>query len=363
MSKKIGILSFHRANNYGAVLQNFALQRSIKHLGYTAETIDYRSEKIEQQYKASIFPENKKLKSFISNCLNYRKTIIRNRKFDAFREHNIQMSQAAHIDDLDEITVPYDVVICGSDQVWNETITGPENEDVYTLAFLNGKAKAAYAASAGNVKSISKNMLTNIKNLDLITVREQSLAEPLEQNCGKDVSVVCDPVFLIDEAEWLKMITPKKCNTLFLYFVDGVRDETCKIAKYISKKRKLEIVFPIRINPVTLGMRTCIYDHGPLEFVADIAHADFVVASSFHAVAFSIILHKRIVALLHQDTGSRVKDLISKLHLESRIVTDREDFIRRENDLSTIDYTEADKILNDWKNYSLNKLKEICELA
>ena len=52
---KVGILTFHRALNYGAVLQSYALQQVLKDLGYDACIIDYKQKHIEKIYKVFDF--------------------------------------------------------------------------------------------------------------------------------------------------------------------------------------------------------------------------------------------------------------------------------------------------------------------
>ena len=47
---RIGILTFHRAHNYGAVLQCYALQETLKRMGHDVQVIDYRQPWIEDFY-------------------------------------------------------------------------------------------------------------------------------------------------------------------------------------------------------------------------------------------------------------------------------------------------------------------------
>ena len=85
------------------------------------------------------------------------------------------------------------------------------------------------------------------------------------------------------------------------------------------------------------------------------------MASSFHAVAFSIIFHKEFVAILHATTGERVKDLLEKVGLQERIISNLDDLKNRENSFDIIDYEKVDLILSDWRKDSLSELYRICD--
>lgn len=365
---KIGILTFHRADNYGAILQNYALQNILTLSGFQAVTIDYRSRNIEKWYQIRIIERNGGvlhcIKGTLLNCYNYTQSVKRKKAFDYFRKRMLLISNSVDQNSIKQILDDYDIFICGSDQVWNEKIIGKEDVKVYSLQFVEHKYKASYAASAGSTKYLSKEILSDISKLNYITVRETSLSNFLMKKKINAVPV-CDPVFLMDKVQWSTILEPlvQKHNLnsyLLLYYIESHRKETCQIAKYIAKRKGLKIIYPSRKCKDSLGVGKCVYDDGPFEFVSDIAHADFVVASSFHAVAFSIIFHKEFVVILHDTTGDRVKDLLEKVGLEERIITGIEDYEDKENSFKLIDYSKVDSMLTEWRNYSLTELMKIC---
>lgn len=67
---KTGIITFHRAINYGAVLQTYALQKYLNNDGYDAEVIDYRCDHMERFYKI-LSVRDKSIKQIIRGLMNF----------------------------------------------------------------------------------------------------------------------------------------------------------------------------------------------------------------------------------------------------------------------------------------------------
>ena len=365
----IGILTFHRANNYGAVLQNYALQNTLIINGFRAVTIDYRSNDIEKWYHIKIIEKNGniffRIIRTILNFYKYGQLKKRQTAFDIFRRDILLISKSVNRENIKQLENDFDIFICGSDQIWNESIVASEDRAVYSLGFVKHSYKASYAASAGETNNISDDLIYQISHLNYVTVREKTLSAFLKKR-GILSTIVCDPVFLMTKSDWatkIKDLLPQNTKKpyLFLYYVDSRRKESCKIARYIAHNRRLKIIYPTVKCKDTIAIGRCVYGDGPLEFISDIANAHFVVASSFHAVAFSIIFHKEFVAILHATTGERVKDLLEKVGLQERIISNLDDLKNRENSFDIIDYEKVDLILSDWRKDSLSELYRICD--
>ena len=120
---KIGILTFHCAHNYGAVLQCYALQEMLKGMGHTVEIIDYRPDYLRMPFDVinlhRIQSRNllRLVKSIILETLSLSQRIIRHRKFDSFIKYYLNLSRSVGI------SSDYDVYVMGSDQIWNPKIT------------------------------------------------------------------------------------------------------------------------------------------------------------------------------------------------------------------------------------------------
>lgn len=365
--KEIGILSFHCADNYGAVLQNFALQRAVKALGFAVETIDYRCQKISRSYGIQRplecgYGTLKKVKTRIADWINYRQAKARKRRFEEFRNSHLILSDTVY--DSDNICdAQYDVFITGSDQVWNKNIIGTEDIDVYSLAFTDAK-KASYGASCGELDCLI-DAWDAIWRLDKVTVREKDLCDVLCQR-NIDAEIVCDPVFLLNKEQWQQLIcdiSARRHKYVFLYCVQDLK-ETLPVARNIAKQNRLKLYLPERCNKSTIMLKNSrrVYGDGPIEFLAEILNAEMVVTSSFHGTAFSILLEKDFVVVLPENKSSRIKNLLQFVGLEERIVSDWEDYQRKCRNWEPIDYDKIRPRIESWRKQSMDQLKEICEL-
>lgn len=362
--KKIGIVTFHNANNYGAVLQNYALQKAICKSGYLPETIDFRTEIIENSYK--LWPQmdkgismKKKVTGAIWRVFNLNKTYKRIRKFNLFRKNYLNLSDAIYQGTIDKYDFSsYEVIISGSDQVWNKDII-KYSFPIYTLGFYNGY-KAAYAASAGT-EQLDDCILDNVKKYNYVTVRESSLQNFLDEK-NISSSIVCDPVFLLDKIEWSRLCGNNnfKKKYIFVYYLGGER-EIVRIAMYLSQITGYRIVHPGKFFPKNRKLRSHLYEHGPIEFVNDIAHSEMTIVSSFHGVVFSLIFEKDFYAVLGEKRNRRLIDLLERLGLQDRVITDYEDFLSRKKSIKKIDYDKVNNKIEKMVKYSYDQLVKICE--
>ncbi|MFA0411144.1 polysaccharide pyruvyl transferase family protein, partial [Vibrio splendidus] len=201
--KKIGIVTYHCVDNYGAVLQAYSLLDTVKTLsGADVEIVDYRPIEITKNYSFSILPNNLSLIKLISNTLSYPLKKSKNNKFKSFSKKLIKLSKKPDNVLWDE----YDYLIAGSDQVWNPSIT---RLAPYYLNFPDITAKkVSYAASIGK-DELSKDELCylseSLKYIDHVSVRESSAIGIVKDILTKkDVVQVLDPVFLKEPSDWLK---------------------------------------------------------------------------------------------------------------------------------------------------------------
>ena len=123
---KIGIITFHRADNYGALLQTYGLQEAVRKLGHDVEIIDYRCDAIENAYVYKKIPKlRKKIVKWLFDLLirNPKKNNKRDR-CQSFRKKYLHMTDSVKtIEERKTIQKSFDVIITGSDQIWNSKIT------------------------------------------------------------------------------------------------------------------------------------------------------------------------------------------------------------------------------------------------
>lgn len=313
---KIGILTFHYAQNYGAVLQCYALQRSLENCFPKAEVsvVDYKNQKIVYGY-AIFHLKNKnfyrKIRSLIGGILYLPQRIKCKSNFKTFVRKNLNIGSSDFPD--------YDAIFYGSDQIWNPDITGGTDK-VYFGDGFNG-TKIAYAASDGNKLKVADETKNLLKKFPLVTVREKSSVKKF--SFLKNVRSVCDPVLLLSKTEWIKSaVVPKEKNYVFAYKIGenlDFDDEAEKLGRMLGKK-VIQAVYVKPLKKLFYKKQKFVQGVSPLEFVGFIANADFVVTTSFHGTAFSVILEKPFFTLQIGSYSERITDLLKNVGLEKRYV-------------------------------------------
>ena len=323
---RIGILTFHAAHNYGAVLQCYALQTYLERLGHEVEVIDYRQRFLLRVYQIydwrrfiSINPL-KCVQKFVRECRLLRSRRKRHATFDKF------ISSLLHLAPISTITGhPYDVIFVGSDQVWNTALTkgydpyywGAFPKPLHTRLF-------SYAASMEDHPSDEKcrQMLPLLHNFSQVSVREQALAMRLHQQCKIPVTSVVDPTLLLESSAWSSLagqrILPK--DYVLLYEVhSSVRAE--RIARQVADELGAEVVMLASL--LDANKTKFSIEASPITFLNLFKYARFVVASSFHGTVFALQFARPFVSVkANNSKDGRVANLLVQLHLEDRFIND-----------------------------------------
>lgn len=368
--KKIGIVTFHRANNYGAMLQAFALSNKIILDGNRdTEFIDYYNKRIYSGYKV-IHPLGKNpvkcMKQLTKDILYFSSNKKRYSSFEKFMNSKYRLSQFYNNDgSLKKAKIDYDVLITGSDQVWNPQIVG-ELSDIYTLNFGKDDMKRiSYAASIGDTSVIENNkpdFIKKLSKLDCISVREEDAQKELSKIIDKKIDVVLDPTLLLTKDEWnSELKNCSRCEEKYiLAYVVAPDEEYIKIVNDLSEKTGLPVIHFGLKNPGYKNVLKTAYTEGPLEFVNYIKNAKYVVATSFHATVFSIIFNKKFFIIPHRKTGARVTNLLDKFGIKGRTFSNYEEFKNIDHDFET-DWNKVESILEIERKKSLDWLKNAIE--
>lgn len=368
---KIGIITFHGAYNYGAVLQCYALQKKVKKINEKndVEIINYVNENVMSGYR--FFPKNtKNIKTYIKGIVKYilygRKIRKRFFNFNNFMKSKYVLSREKYDDtNLNNIVKEYEVLITGSDQVWNPTIVGCLS-DAYSLNFGEYEIKRiSYAASIGDSSQVNKNkniFRDKLKKLNSISVREEDAKKELEKIIqDKNINVVLDPTLLLNREEWNEEI--KECSECkekyILAYVVEPDQEYKKIVNYLSEKTRLKVIHFEKRNKYNNVLRSA-YTDGPLDFINLIKNAEYVVATSFHATVFSIIFNKKFFIVPHKKTGSRVTNILDKLQIQDRIYYSLDEFKNINYDFNT-NWEKVNKRLEEERKKSIDWLKNAIE--
>lgn len=334
---KIGILTYHAAHNYGAVLQCYALQEYLKSRGHNVSIIDYRNSKILEVYKRFKWSRFIKKNPFImiqrivAELLLYNRRKFRYNAFEQFINSKLHLASVPEI-----LNDPFDLIFVGSDQVWNFKLT--YGFDPYYWGDFPRPSTtllASYAASMQDNWNDSDSLIieSKLQNFDMISVRESSLADKLQQLIPlKKIYHVVDPTLLVHESIWDNIAIAPNINQPYLLFYQvDFNPLARKIAAEIAEKESLKlIVLSANIadenNHITISA-------SPSSFVGLVKHAAMIVSSSFHATIFSIIFRKNFYAIKGKGKNARIMSLLSSLSLENRII----DSIP--NSISSVDYS------------------------
>lgn len=377
---KILILTQPLHTNYGGLLQAYALQQILKGMGH-----DVVTDRLGVVQKLPLW--NRALR-FLYHATqfyilkNYRYYPYRYLFFSFNKESKAKRSIAInaerfvniHIDTIDlfirsnenviNTVRQFDAIVVGSDQVWRATMS---DIPTYFLSFtkaINVK-RIAYAASFGTddlneySKMDMKIASESIRLFDAISVREESGVHLCRDYFKIDAVHVLDPTMLLSKDDYLKLIEGEdsSCSTdmLLTYILDRVQEKN-EIINKIGNVLHLTSYEngPVKYfsNIIENNVSECIFP-SVSRWLAGFRDAQFVVTDSFHGTVFSIIFNKPFVAILNSERGaSRFISLLSILGLENRLISTGGEVL--EEHLRPIDYTEVNRILDDWKRQSIN---------
>lgn len=321
---RIGILTFHRAYNLGAVLQAYALCTYLNDNVCSTEIVDY--------YPNNAIPV---CDTFLRRTLRRVKQIAggkkqkdryqRFAKFDAFI-NACRISKEVYYGDREiEANPPaYDLLISGSDQIFNTTLT--DNSKAYYLNFTNKTPKISYASSFGR-SAISETEVTYIKqylkDFRALSAREESAKQIIESSTNHRVELVVDPVFLLPKEKWSSISEPTKPEKyVFVYAMEN----TPWLVETIERVRT-QFCLPIKI--VLGGSFQLNIDGevdnccGPRDFLSYIKNAECIVTNSFHGTAFSIIFEKSFICVAHSSKNTRLENLMEIIGSKDKQVSDK----------------------------------------
>ena len=345
---KIRIITFHTPINYGAVLQAYSLFSYLKSDSNDTAVIDYNTQALRDGYP--LMPKITSLKTLILFFLLLpfiRQKIAKRRKFRDFVLNYFSLTRRYDSTaELFQNPPEADVVITGSDQVFNPTRIEEERKAFYLDFVCDQCKRVSYAGSFG-VNQVPVEMVPEIRGyfsgFDHISVRENSGKDIVMDLADRASTEVLDPVFLSDLSFWKALSKPYKKafrDYVFYYRLAGGKAADDRAKMIASKLGKKLIV-------VTDGIMRIHADHvlrdvGPLEFLSLVDNADYVITNSFHGVAFSILYKKQFLALRVSDKKmGRQNTLLGKLGLMDRIEADEHLVVK------AIDYDLVQQRLDD----------------
>lgn len=367
--KKVGVITFHRAYNYGAILQAHALSQKISELSSGCEIVDVL-DPVESSKKIGL---KRKLVLFIRSILYLDRTVgyrKRCKKIDRFVKTNLLLSKEKYnANTIYDSNSRYKVFVVGSDQVWNLSF---KNNHIYLLDFVNeDNYRMSYAASFGYSKipeQFVEHSKKSIERFDAVSVREKTGISILEEQIGiKNGVLVVDPTLLFDKEKWVSMVDLSLVKDkrvigdekFVLYY--AVAPQTRLLDSAIETARRNNMKLVILNNSTEIKVKSAInfYDAGIEDFIFLFNKASYVFTTSFHGLAFAINFNKQFVFETSKEKNNandRLFSLVSELGLINRSI----DVIKDVND--PIDWGSANAKLQilrkrsaDYLSNNLNK--------
>jgi len=388
---KIGIITLSGGENYGCHLQMYAVLKTYEELGYTPMLIPdntnngikfsyqerSRLSKLTPAYIAAVLRVRTKRKYLIKNqrdrlipsvvrkkrnaALYAKSKNLRSENFNEFQNSYIKQTDfTINKDNIpNDKLAEFDFFSVGSDQVWNPTY--PQVSEVKFLTFAKNNQKLTFAPSFGISELpefVKKSYSEWLKEIPMISVREEQGAKLIKELTGKEATVICDPTMTVKREVWKNLEKKPNFTTdkpfAVTYFLGNESNKYRRYIYNIAKQKGLQVInlFDIREPDY--------YTAGPAEFIYLIHHADAVFTDSFHAAVFSIIFQKDFVVFERiedgRSMGSRLKTLLDKFSLSDRMYS-----VISKIEFTSPNFSNTEKLLEKERLNAIEFLKKSIE--
>lgn len=328
---KIGILTYHYGYNYGGVLQCYALQQTLKEIGYNdVYVINCIPSRI--KFYLGGIPRKRSLNTIYNLYLRARYGSRCKIAFNEFRERYLKLTKYIKRKQLPKDIQSYDTLIVGSDQIWNY------REQSNGMFFLDWEPpfkgrKIAYAPCCGKneINEKYRNKLKKALNdFDFLSVRNSETLSFVEGITGRKAQIVPDPTCLYDFKELLKRERLIKDRYIFAYIlgddINGGNKRAISILKKKYPNRKVVASIIAYSNPQKIVWADkIIYDLSPVNWLNLIQNADFVYTDSFHGTIFSMKFNVPFITYyVEERRKARFLELQTQFGIDNNIVSNIE---------------------------------------
>lgn len=341
---KIGILTQPLLNNYGGLLQNFALQQVLLDNGHKPITMDWRDNP--SRWKGTLINLKREILHIFNGSHNHlynptnRENAIISKNNRNFIDANIITSSILYNSiEFRKFTEEREIeaFVVGSDQCWRPLYSGGFLKEMFLSFAENMNIKRiSYAASFGTDKWEFSPKETSVcnrlaKQFDLITVREESGVELCKNYLGVEAIHLLDPTMLHDKTVYEALVesnnTPKCKGSLFHYILDPSNEKS----EFINKVADVRGLIPFTILPtyqaetrtranVKNEIEKCVFPC-VTSWLRGFMDANMIICDSFHGCVFSIIFNKPFWVISNEKRGNaRFNSLLKMFGLEERLV-------------------------------------------
>ena len=341
MATRVGILTFHHVPSFGAVLQAYALCRTLKELGCEACVIDYRPEYLVGPHRGL----GRRPTSIVNS-------VIRKWRFRRFRRRLIPTSNYVYRSEHDLRSHPpgLDAYVCGSDQVWNLRILEGRLDAGFFLSFApDGARRIAYAPSLGDASfsgARREEAATVLSRFDALSAREETGRALIRETTGREAPLVLDPSLLIEDYSEAAKKPPSAPAQYILAYPLEYSPQFLDLVRRVQQRTQLPVV-NVGTSRLPGAQRNCTC-LGPSEWLGWMRGASFVCTNSFHGTAYSIIFRRNFVFVPLQwcsRLAERTQGLLEQMGLPQRFLADPTVADGVESCLQPVDYATAEPLL------------------
>jgi hypothetical protein len=311
MPIKIGIITHHYINNFGAFLQLYALYRTLQSLlpDATVEVIDFRVEKHYFQNRRSLFIRKIRPSYVKEDVHRWLKEI---QLAFIYRSERCRMKFSRPVKNATEInTLHYDAVVIGSDEVWyyGDSSYSP-------VKFGSGLSSAkivSYAPSIGGMmpdRSLPEEIPIGLNAFTHLSARDKNTVILAKSHVNKPVTEVLDPIFLYNFEETVLPGGIAAEKYIVCYYEEGWDEDLVNIIKQHAASQQLRIV---GAGCASSWYDRCLVNITPFEWVSIFKHAAMVITGTFHGAAFGLKFNKKLIACPGNNFPNRIEKTISLL--------------------------------------------------
>ncbi len=367
--KKVTVITLQNVRNYGSALQAFATQHVFESLNCKVDFVDYVRKDFESPFARwrTWCKGMGVLKSLLYALLLLPTFIKQNKIFIRFLRASINTHKGRYCTESDfkKYIIDSDIYCTGSDQTWNSDWNLGILPPLFLSFVPDNVKKISYAASIGKSKlddfeiNITKGYLEKYSS---ISVRESSAVDILKNQLDlPSVTQVLDPTLQVSRNFWTSILSNRQKNRkdkgeyVLIYQLNS-NPQFDVYAKEFARRKGWKLIRLCTRYDQILKPGKAVLIPEVTEFVSLIYNAGCVVTDSFHAVAFCCNLNIPMIAIYPNEFSSRLANILKLFGLESRHLTDYEDFSFVEN--TSIDFSHVNEILTRERQIGLDFLKK-----
>lgn len=354
--KRVGMLTFHYVMNHGALLQAYALYKTINSFpDCQAEIINY----VPEGYGYPVFPND-------GTAGEQKK---KREKFNSFLAGNCGVNTPM----IHSVTGNmYDVYLVGSDQVWNTDILEAAGHEYFLPNVSDEANRAAYSASVGmDVDRIDRELFRKyLTKFHAISLRERSYQTVISELSGKECECTLDPAMLLDPMDYDALLEKPDASEgrYLLYFWYGNEDgglKSVETVNALARKYGLSVKHTFSLGS-SVTRKMLVNDGGNMfyagigEFLWYMKNAQAVVTNSFHGAVFSLLYKRPLYIFYPEKRRCRQENLVELFHLQDRVI---QGYVRPDRLNLEMDYPTVFSILEKERERSISCLKNMIETA